>query len=141
MPLTEYSSRQALLVVSIWIILEIRILAENQNHSSILWRWTYQNTLQKIEYRFSVVVWASKPASSCFLSLGVNSVTKVKLYFLKKLCCCISGKVKHENLVLSNNRTKCVMSCTYKKNDNNRGFAPSHGLCSNGNYAAMTPGK
>ena len=29
-------------------------MADNQNHSIILLKWTYQNKLQKIEYHFSI---------------------------------------------------------------------------------------
>ena len=42
MPLIAYSPRQTSLVVSIWIALEIKKLADNQNNSIILLMWTYR---------------------------------------------------------------------------------------------------
>ena len=42
MPLIAYSPRQTSLVVSTWITLEIKKLADNQNNSIILLMWTYR---------------------------------------------------------------------------------------------------
>ena len=64
MSLTEYSPRQASLVVSIWIILEIRKLADNQNHSIIWLKWKYKNMLPKNRIDLTIFVSVSQASKS-----------------------------------------------------------------------------
>ena len=79
MPLTEYSPRQASLVVSIWIILEIRKLANNQNQSVILLMWAYQSKLQKSEYHFSTFIYVSEASDFMLLESGLQFSSKSKI--------------------------------------------------------------
>ena len=70
MPLTAYSPRQASLVVSIWITLDIRKLADNQNHSIILLMSTYQNTLQKNQIDLPIFACVLQASESIILESG-----------------------------------------------------------------------
>ena len=99
MPLTVYSPRQASLVVSIWIILEIRKFADNQNHSIILLKLTYPNMLQKNEYHFSIFVCVSQASEFMLLESGRQFSKESKILDFKKivLCRCAGERVKHEN--------------------------------------------